>query len=230
MERIIDLLDSYQALEQANKAFSHALRKDQRPLLLPETPNAPDKALAIKALTFLEYLEPGETLPQAGVICVSPDTVQQAHILNQHKTDFQAKVKAFRDEVSGEKSRLDKLIERVLRQQNESQRHRIDALQTALERAKLNRLNLLRCYAKVRVLPPHLKSISWTWAKTHSVIEPISREDALKQAELLSNEEAKTIATSRLTSLSPGQMLAYKKKLPNQEEPLPTPLRTNETV
>jgi hypothetical protein len=217
MELVLELLQKYEALEAANSRFADAVRADKDlPLLLPECEGEPDREVAIKAMSQMWYLEPGESLPRAGIVCSSPATIQEAENLNEYKADFQAAIKSVRDKVTGEKSRLDKLIDRVLLQQNEKERHRVEELQLALKRAQINRLDLLRCYAKIRVLPKDLMSISWTWARTHSVIDPISREDAIKQAENLSDDESKEIALSRLSSLAPGQMLAYKKKLPNQ--------------
>lgn len=217
MELVLELIQKYEALETANTRFAEAVRADKDlPLLLPECGEEPDREAAIKAMTQMWYLEPGESLPRAGVVCAFPATIQEAENLNEHKAEFQAAIKSVRDKVTGEKSRLDKLIDRVLLQQNEKERHRVEKLQLALKRAQINRLDLLRCYAKIRVLPKDLMSISWTWARTHSVIDPISREDAIKQAENLSDGESKEVALSRLSSLAPGQMLAYKKKLPNQ--------------
>ena len=217
MELVLELLQKYEALEAANSRFADALRADKDlPVLLPDYEGGADREAAIKAMTQMWYLEPDESLPRAGVVCASPATIQEAENLNQHKTAFQTAIKSVRDTVTGEKSRLDKLIDRVLLQQNEKERRRVEELQLALKRAQINRLDLLRCYAKIRVLPESLMSISWTWARTHSVIDPISREEAIKQAENLSDGESKDIALSRLSSLAPGQMLAYKKKLPNQ--------------
>jgi hypothetical protein len=217
MELVLELLQKYEVLEAANARFADALRADKDlPVLLPDYEGGADREAAIKAMTQMWYLEPDESLPRAGVVCASSATIQEAENLNHHKAAFQTAIKSVRDTVTGEKSRLDKLIDRVLLQQNEKERHRVEELQLALKRAQINRLDLLRCYAKIRVLPKDLMSISWTWARTHSVIDPISREEAIKQAENLSDGESKDIALSRLSSLAPGQMLAYKKKLPNQ--------------
>ncbi|PVZ64521.1 hypothetical protein DC094_19615 [Pelagibaculum spongiae] len=213
------LLQHYEALRVANTRFADAVRADQDlPLLLPGHSNAGvhGRDLAIQSMTQMWLLEPGEVLPKAGVVCASPATIRQAENLNQAKDDFRQAIKAVREAVTGNKSRLDKLIDRVLQQQDEAQRRRIDSLQLALKRAKINRLDLLRCYANIRILPEQLMSISWTWARTHSAIDKISREDAIEQAENLSNSNAREIALSRLQALSPEQSLVFKKKLPNQ--------------
>jgi hypothetical protein len=156
--------------------------------------------------------EPGEVLARSGVVCCSPATIQEAMKLNSKKEAFQATIKSIRECTNGKKTRIDKLIDRVLQQEG----IRTKELEIALNRANLNRLDILRCYAKIRVMPKNLQSISWTWARTHSVIDPISREDAIKEAHALQNPETRDIVLSLLARLPPGEMLAYKKELPNQ--------------
>ena len=214
---VFKLLQAYEALAAANTAFGDALRADGHlPLLLPEYERESDRYIAIKAMTQLWRLEPGEILAHAGVVCASLTTIQAAESLNQAKAEFRAAVKSVRDKSTEKKTRLDKLIDRVLLQQSEKERRRTEELQLALKRAQINRLDLLRCYANIRVLPKDLVSISWTWARTHSIIDSISRDEATKQAEKLSDEETREIALTRLSSLPSGQRMAYKKKLPNQ--------------
>lgn len=219
MELVLELLQKYEELEAANSRFADAVRADRDlPLLLPECVGAPNRELAIKAMTRIWHLEPGESLPQAGVVCSSPATILIANELNEIKKKFKAAIISVRDELEGNTFRLDKCIERLLLQQDDKDnaRRRNKELQLALKRTKIDRLDLLRCYANVRVLPKDLISISWTWARTHSAIDPISRENAILQAEKLNDGEAKDVALTLLTALEPGQMLAYKKKLPNQ--------------
>ena len=214
---VFKLLQAYEALTAANTAFGDALRADGHlPLLLPEYKKESDRDIAIKAMTQLWHPEPGEMLARAGVVCASLPTIHAAERLNQSKAEFRAAVKSVRDKATEKKTRLDKLIDRVLLQQSEKERRRTEELQRALKRAQINRLDLLRCYANIRVLPKDLVSISWTWARTHSIIDPISRDEAIKQAEKLSDEETREIALTRLSSLASEQRMVYKKKLPNQ--------------
>jgi hypothetical protein len=217
VDLILDLFQKYKALENANASFSKAVVSDNHlPILLPGSASEPNRDTAARFMTQLFLAESGDNLPQSGLICASPYTIQMGEQLNVCKGEFQASVKSFRDSVQGEKSRLDKLIDRVLLQQCSNARHRVEELQLALKRAQLNRLDLLRCYAKIRVLPKDLVSISWTWARTHAVIDPITRDEAIKQAHNLSNEETRNIALNRLAALPQGEKLAYRKKLPNQ--------------
>ncbi|MFC1337315.1 MAG: hypothetical protein G8D89_01790 [gamma proteobacterium symbiont of Clathrolucina costata] len=213
---VVDLLQSYEALDQACREFAASVREDEDlPLVLPTYDGRPggEREAAIAAIIQLWHLEPGETLVEAGLLCASEKTVAAANHLNDAKDAFQAAVKAIRDAgPQGEKSRLDKLVDRVLHQEG----RRTEDLALALKRARINRLDLLRCYAKVRILPKHLDSLSWTWAKTHSSIVQVSMEEALKMARNLAMEETKETALSLLSQLPPGEVLAYKKKLPNQ--------------
>ena len=64
MELVLELIQKYEALETANTRFAEAVRADKDlPLLLPECGEEPDREAAIKAMTQMWYLEPGESLP-----------------------------------------------------------------------------------------------------------------------------------------------------------------------
>jgi len=215
---VIDLLQSHQALESACNEFAAAVRRDQEielPLLLPAYSGTPggEREAAITSMIQLWHLEPGEALVDAGLVCGSAETIAAACRLNDAKQTFQSAIKALRDAgPKGEKSRLDKLIDRVLHEEGK----RTDELSLALKRVRISRLDLLRCYAKIRVLPRHLESLSWTWAKTHSSIVPVSMDEAIKMAQNLSNEETKETVLSLLSTCSQRERFVCKKKLPNQ--------------
>ena len=85
-----------------------------------------------------------------------------------------------------------------------------------MKTAGISRLDLLRCYAQIRVLPSPLESVSWTWAKTHSSIDPITVAQAITMAENLPKEKTKAFALEMLACLKPTERLVLKKKLPNQ--------------
>jgi len=210
---VAELLQKHEALENACDAFGKSVRKDEGlPILLPEYAGTCDRNAAINSLTQIWHNEPGEIFALAGLVCSSPTTLQKAECVNESKNEFQAAVKKVRDNATGEKTRIDKLIDRALQQEG----NRNKELKRALKLARINRLHLQRCYAKIRIMPPALKSISWTWAKTHSIVTPISRNEAVKQAENLTNDEAREIALSLLSKLAQNEKLVFRKKLPNQ--------------
>ena len=214
---ISTLLKKYHALDAANEYFAECLRKDANlPFWLPENPEWKDKELVIQALTQLWKPESNEILPRAGIVCSSPSTMRAATTLNKRKSEFKTAVQAVRNKGQSEKTRIDVLIDRVLKQQDKSKRKRIEELTLALRRAQLNRLDLVRCYTQIRSLEKNLRSMSFTWAKSHSVIQQVPLEEAKERAEHLANEQTKKIALDLLNALKPGTVLAYKKSLPNQ--------------
>ena len=213
--KIIALTEQYDALVTACDSFAEAVHQDsQLPLCLPSHPleEGPPRQAAISSIIDLWRAPPHTYRVEAGIICASPETIQKAMGLNHIKDTFQEAIKAIREMVTGEKTRLDKLIDRVLQQEG----RRTEELTLALKRINLSQLDLLRCYAKVRILPKNLKSLSWTWAKTHSSIVQVTKEEAIEMAHNLPNTETKAIVLSLLNQITPNERLAMKKKLPNQ--------------
>lgn len=213
---VIRMLNSFELLEASCQQLAASMHEDSNlPLVLYGIEGPANRPDAIAAVTRLLKLEDGETVPIAGVVCCSPTTIENAEALNAAKFNFQEAIKEFREKSKSLKGaqniKLERLIERVLHEEGVKS----DELELALKRTKLTDLDLLRCYAKVRILPAHLASISWTWAKTHSAIESISHADALKMAERLTGE-AREVAERLLSELPSNTKLAYKKALPNQ--------------
>ena len=213
---VAGLLQAYEALQEGCGAFARAARADAGlPLFLPHPAGheGSERDAAIDSLTQLWHLEPGAAPVEAGLLCASAATVAAAVALNQRKQDFQAAVQAIRAiGKRQDKVRITRLIERVLHEEG----RRTEALREALATARINRLDLLRCYAKVRILPAGLESIRWTWAKTHSAIVQVTLDEAIEMATHLANPATSATALELLYRLPRHEKLAYKKQLPNQ--------------
>ncbi len=212
---VIQLLKRFDRLSQSCHEFSNSIKSDQGlPWILPtfDGPEALARKQAAQSLTQLWHPDAGNESLEAGLLCCSKTTLQLAEQLNQHKSQFQAIIMEIRKHGTGDKTRVDKLVERVLQKEG----RRTDELSLALKQAGINRLDLLKCYAKIRVLPPNLRSISWTWAKTHSAIVSITHKEAVELAQNLTNPKAMHTALSLLSNIPSGEKLAMKKKLPNQ--------------
>lgn len=164
----------------------------------------------MRSLTEIWHLEEGEELLGAGLICGNDAVVASVEVLNDAKAAFKKCVEAIRE---GDKSNatLFTLADRKLG--NEA---RGNQLREAMRTARISRLDLLKCYKMIRVMPSSLMSLSWTWARTHTKSEPITLEGAEKMAkERLSGPELDTVL-SLLGKLSPGTRLTRLYRLPNQ--------------
>ncbi len=211
----VDLLQTYEALTAACRDFADTARADAKlPVLLPTYTGKPKDAreAAIASLTELWHPEPGAAPIKAGILCASAPTCAQAEALNAAKAAFQAAVLAVRAKGKPDKSRIERLVDRVLKQEG----RRNNELAHALRRARINRLDLVRCYRTVRILPPRLVSLSWTWATSHASIVPVTLPEALAMANSLADETARAAALARLTRLDASEKLAQRKPLPNQ--------------
>jgi len=209
--KIMALKECFDAFTEALSSFSEQFLSDALPLLLPsETESTRPEAL--RAFTEIDRPFVGTHTTIAGLACASIATVEKAHQLNHTKDHFQNAIQEIREMKTGEKSRIDKLIDRILQKEG----RRTEELTRALECMNLKRLDLLRCYAKIRILPPKLQSFSWTWAKTHSSIVQVSREEALEMAIHLPHPDTKALVIELLNQIDDHEKLAMKKTLPNQ--------------
>lgn len=213
---VADLLQTFEATQAACGDLARTVRADAAlPLFLPNYGGdaGTEREAAIRSMTQLWHLDPGASVVEAGLLCASAGTVAAAEALNRRKQQFQAAVQAIRAiGKNKDKLRITRLIERVLQEEG----RRTEALQEALATARINRLDLLRCYAQLRILPPGLESISWTWAKTHSAIVQVRLDEAIEMAGHLANPATSATALELLYRLPRDEKLAYKKHLPNQ--------------
>lgn len=212
---IDDLLKRFEALELACQHVAKAINNDTHlPLHLTsfEGASGAERAIAIQSITQLEYKDSDQFLPNSGLLCAFPTTINAIHALNTTKDAFKTSVQALRAASKNDKTRIETLIARIVSQDG----RRDEILAIALHRANLHRLDLNRCYAHIRVLPENLVSVSWSWAKSHSAIVQISLNDALQMAHTLSSPITKKLTLEKLSNLPFNTKLAYKKKLPNQ--------------
>ncbi len=213
-EAVIDLMRAYDALQDSQAEFRSAILADKNlPCFLPgfHGDSIQARSHAIPAMTRNFYLDENEEEQLAGLVCATADTVDAVARLNHVKDQFQQAVATVRELGGSKKTAIDKLVDRALHREG----RRTEALERALSRLHLHRLDLLRCYAHIRVLPPKLESISWTWATRHSSIKLIELVEAEAMANALPVPATRSAVLHALSQLKPGEKLAMKKSLPN---------------
>lgn len=217
-----NMLKAYEEMANACNTLSDAIRStSELPMVLPTYEGEPggERDAVIKSLTQIWNLEAGEQIIEAGLICAPDNVIQCVHQLNIAKAAFKETVIAIRhsDGAAANNNNLTLVVDRhVTRGIKKSSIGRGEELKVAMNSAQINRLDLIRCYRQIRVLPDDLESISWTWARTHTASEPISLDEAVKLAEQLSKPETQKIALDLLGKLPPGVKLTLRKRLPNQ--------------
>jgi hypothetical protein len=216
---VMNLIKTFDALEQSNNQFKHQLGKEKGPLALPQhnwPPQAKDfknnHTIALEDLARLTKHPDTEKPTLAGIYCVSQKAIELAETLNQAKLDFKQAVLKIRELGKSDKTRVDQLIDKVLKQES----LRNPELNAALKKLELEHLDLLKCYAQIKILPPNTQSLTWTWAVRHNAMVQVSQKEAEKMAENLLNPQAKNIAEQLLSSLPKGESLIYRKNLPNR--------------
>ena len=222
-EYIRTLYDAYQVLTEACLTLSGAVRSDREsyPVYIPtfgmedkDKESNEAREAAIKSMTQLFVADESEYVPEAGIVCASPETVAAVEQLNAAKAAFKEAVMAIRNfqkETDASVSRISKLI----RDEVTEKGYRTETLKKAMGTVGIGSLDLKRCYAQIRIMPPALDVFSWTWATNHARIKKVTLQEAIEMAKKLSDGTAQT-AVDLLNKCDPGEILVKKSTLPNQ--------------
>lgn len=237
-EKVIDMGRSFAALKECCAELAGSLRGDtELQMFLPDFDGdmREGRELAINAITRLWWPELDEPAIKYGFLCVSSKSANLALALNTAKTDFKGKIAVIKSQIKDDakerklrlktigdndddkkeqedKNRIDKLVDWALNREGS----RTPELNRVLKNMHLNRLDILKCYAAIRVLPESTRSVSYTWAVTHSSASKITVEEARIMVKSLQDENLKKSIEPRLDRLDPREILVHKKKLPNQ--------------
>ena len=223
-EYIRVLYEAYQVLAEACLTLSGAVRSDREsyPVYIPtfgmedsDKESNEAREAAIKSMTQLFVADEGEHVPEAGIVCASPETVAAVEQLNAAKAAFKDAVMAIRNfqkETDASVSRISKLI----RDEVTEKGYRTEALKKAMGTAGIGSLDLKRCYAQIRIMPPALDVFSWTWATNHARIKKVTLQEAIEMAKKLPGQGASQTAVDLLNKCNPGEVLVKKSTLPNQ--------------
>ncbi|WP_054112580.1 hypothetical protein [Marinagarivorans algicola] len=199
-------------LNQCNTALQHS----DWPFFDPAKPNditPPNRVALVNTMLSISPHMPASDTINAGLLCATPANIALLEQLNHTKQAFKkavGRIRAF--ETKDGKTRIDVLIDRVLKEEG----RRGESLRAAFRDIGFSGVDLLRCYANIRILPKKLESISWTWAKKHASIIKITQPEALLLADELPSPRAKEVALYLLGQLPKQTPLVIQKQLPNQ--------------
>ncbi|WP_235603134.1 DNA replication terminus site-binding protein [Piscirickettsia litoralis] len=171
----IDVINAYEALNQALSNLEHAINNDQHlPSWIEGNPSAPRQS-SYQAIGQLEYLSdqpPKETLICAGLIAASPQTLDCVKQVNEAKVQFKQAMLALKAaKITVHDPALVSHFESHLQTRSKGTR-------SHLQKMGLARLHLKQCYRKIPLLEERPNKISWTWAHTRA-IKRISAADCI---------------------------------------------------
>lgn len=221
---VADLYEAYQALVEACSVVRASIMDDGvqgLPVYVPthgesekDRQSLQARRTASESITQLHGA--GERALTAGILCSSPATVESVSVLNDCKERFKDSVMAIKAcyAQSAPASRIAKLIQNEVTEKG----YRSEALVSAMEISGTKGLDLKRCYAHVRIMPPNLDIFSWTWTIKHSRIIRITVGEALEMVDNLpvSDTGAADVARSLLAAFHKDECLARRAPLPNQ--------------
>lgn len=215
-----EMLSAYQSMAVSVEALRATMREyPEMKLFLPTYRDKPGGELenAIASLTEIWHMDQGVKLAEVGLISAPPVVVQAIQTLNDAKQVFKTSVVAIRKAgESGNHTIMTAVEKHMLLDGEKPSCRRSEDIREAMRITRLGRLDLLRCYRHARILEENLESISWTWARTHTSVEKITMEEAIKKAEQLPNEDSREITLNLLAAIPPGDTLIVRKQLNNQ--------------
>lgn len=138
----------------------------------------------------------------AGIVCASGETVSIVEQLNETKAHFKETILKIRNLASGKPVGSRETV-----------------LKKALKSAGIQTLDLRECYRQIRVMPPQLESMSWTWATSHARIQKLTFDEAVAMAEGLRDRDeelAETALDILRRRCAPDELLVRRITLPNQ--------------
>jgi hypothetical protein len=175
---------------------------------------ARDNALASMTRLFTPGADELETV-DAGILCASQECVRVAHLFNESKSVFKASVLAIR-RYQKDSDQMQSTIYRLIRDEVTEKGYRTELLRDAMSVVGIASLDLRKCYAQIRIMPPELDVFSWTWAANHSRIKTITLDEAVEMATNLPGDAASSAALDLLSKCSADQLFAKRSKLAPQ--------------
>jgi len=223
---IADLYENYQTMAEACLAVAVAVSDDkgEYPVYMPKHGSreadkfaVSARKVAIESMTQYFVMGEGESITDAGILCASGSTVEVIEHLNSGKENFKQAIMDIREFGKSKEVPVTRITQ-LIRDEVVDKGYRTKELKKALGTVGIKSLNLRRCYAKIRILPPGLEVFSWTWATGHSRIKKVTREEALALVDHLPHTKREAAETARalLAKCSPGDTFARKTFLENQ--------------
>lgn len=166
------LYNAFQDLTRSNLVVREMINNSPLPVWLPpHYTGCPSPTQTCSTLlTELWNLDPHEqversTYPPSGLICASPQLIVAIQDLNSAKNRFKATIKGIRT------SKKKFNFEGKLKEDPE--------FKEVMYKKGLSRIDLMACYRQIRVLPPNVQAVSWSWALQAASVEKIRVSDLI---------------------------------------------------
>lgn len=221
-ELAMSLYESYHLMADQVKKLKSILKTDlsEYPIYIPTftedekmRSGLDAQTRAIQSITqmFMEDVIAMTT----GVMCLPEEAIREVEYFNNLKNQFKEAVISIRKHHK-DNSLPEPRIQRIIENEVVIRGYRTPDLAIAMKNIGIGSLDLKRCYASIRVMPPGLDSVSWTWASKHSRVLKITVSEAMAMADQLQNEEAKLQAQRLLSTMNAQEFLARRIPLKNQ--------------
>jgi hypothetical protein len=165
---VIDVLESFKALQKSLYQFSAALYHDANlPCWMPAPILQKNvRQQSFKIISQLEYKNDQDsrsTQQQIGLLGASTESIELIKHINHTKDQFKQAMLALRKDTQACKSPL------LLLEFEQMLSKRPEVTQQTLQRIGLARINLKQCYRHIPLLIIKPIKVSWTWAHTKAI-------------------------------------------------------------
>lgn len=212
---IPDVLETGKDLREAVTEFRRTTLAASPEIWLPPSFDCESHApidLAVDALCRMEYDDSqGKPVPLSGLIAATPEIVDAAERVNEKKQKFKTAVAALRASMRDAKEATHRLVELVASGPMKGEDAKRDVeFARALRNMGFARFDLVSCYRQIRVLEPHVDTVSYTWQRDHGEITQVPLARAIQMAEKLENDEVRERTIHTLSGYSNDTVFAYR--------------------
>lgn len=220
---LVETIEScFKALQSQALRFEKLLAESSAPIRLPglgKEDHVLARELVAKDFCALWFESTGEEATAAaspldanfertsGLIVADKQLAEEAEKLNAAKTAFEKSIGALKAKLK----EVDKLKIYHMDHLQAGLEKRDPKLSTALRELGIARLDLIACYRLIKILPSTLRSISWTWARSHAAIREMKYKQVTELIEKELDNEAREMCLKTVSALPESTLFARKK-------------------
>ena len=210
---LMDIHLAFTKLERLHQDLSRCIHEVNGPAWFPDRPVPAgkfgnDHRRAIQTMTATHHRD-DFVHADAGLLYIPPEAVDIVGDINAMKSALKELILSLRSRPGKALMRLDRIIDE-LETDSDSQ------VKKALKALGLTRINLTWLYRGIRLLPPGVQSISYSWNFHDNAIQKVKYEDfdkIITRASRLMGEEGVEFTRDTLSRLEPGTTLCICKPL-----------------
>ncbi len=213
--------EAFDELKETTRRLQDQLRDDARTrpyeiVTQADTHSSHAHQCSLDSISRFHFPEEGELpLPfLTGVLCVSPASIDLTTTVNAARCNLKKAAQLLREKIKQRKRDINQVIKHVCMEPlGLRSPSREKAFNTYLKQLGLSRIDLTHCYAQIRVLPTHTRSVSWSWNRRHSASQKFTQADVMRLIEQEPDENTKDTLIDLVAQVPSDHILIRKRFL-----------------